>query len=275
MLCLLSFLGSAIPADSKLMEAPVSPMSTPTLPKRRAKPQPPHAFALVSALESGKTATVLATARLRRQLSQEQAAKRSGITIEQVRWLEEGRVYAFRSPDDALAAAVMLASALEISNREARELAGLPVLPRSLQRNPRGRLGLIAALIVLAIAGAITLGYALHGPASNVLPFQNHGPKLPPTYRIKVAVQNGSGDLNYTRLVANRIAALGYAITSVERARTFTYKHTTIFYTDSGKGRAIAKRLADSLGVPLLPLPNGKSPNKLLAIIGPRNLGRN
>jgi transcriptional regulator with XRE-family HTH domain len=234
--------------------------------------QPHSVLALVSSLEGGKGATVLAAARLHRQLSQEQAARRSGITVEQVGWLEEGRVYAFRSPEDALAAAVLLASALEIDNREARELAGLPVHPRLIQRNPRGRLGLIAALIVLTVAAAVTIGYAVNRSTGGTLPFQHHGPTLPATFKIKVAVVNGAGDMNFTRQVASRIAALGYQITSVTSARRFTYKRSNVFFSDTGKGPAIGARLAKNLGVEAMPLPDGHTPLKATYVVGPPNL---
>src|SRR5207244_5950757 len=82
---------------------------------------------LVQPLEPTGEESPLARARLHRQLTVEETARRSGLSVEEVRWLEEGRVYRFPKPDDALAATVLYASALGIDNREARELAGLPV----------------------------------------------------------------------------------------------------------------------------------------------------
>jgi transcriptional regulator with XRE-family HTH domain len=235
--------------------------------------QPQLALALVSSLENGSAATVFANARLRRQLSHEEVAQRSGITAEQVRWLEEGRVYAFRSPDDALAAAVLLASGLEIDNYEARELAGLPVLPRPIRRNPRGRLAALGALVTVGVAAAIMLGYVLHGPAGRVLALKHQSPSLPATWKVTVVVQNGSGDINYTRRVASRIGALGYRIVTVERAKRFDFKHTTVFYANVKNGKALGERLAGQLGVELLPLPQGTNPLRLIVIVGPANLG--
>jgi transcriptional regulator with XRE-family HTH domain len=239
----------------------------------RADTQSQLALALVSSLETGTAATVFATARLRRQLSREEVAHRSGITAEQVLWLEEGRVYAFRSPEDALAAALLLASGLEIDNHEARELAGLPVLPRPIQRNPRGRLGVTSALAVIIVAGAIMLGYALSGPASRILPHKAAAPSLPAVWKVSVDVQNGSGDINYTRRVASRIGAFGYRVATVKPAAKFDYKHTTVFFSDTGKGRAIGQRLANQLEADLLPLPRGKDPLRLVVIVGQANLG--
>ena len=234
--------------------------------------QPQLALALVSSLESGSAATVFATARLRRQLSREQVAQRSGITTEQVTWLEEVRVYAFRNPEDALAAALLLASGLEIDNHEARELAGLQVLPRPIERNPRWRLAAAAALIVVGIAAAVMLGYALRGSATHVLTSGSSKATLPATWKVEVVVENGAGDITYTRRVASRIASFGYQIASVKRASRFNYKHTTIFYSNVGKGKELGKRLASQLTADLLPLPSGRDPLRLLVIVGPATL---
>src|SRR5437762_12977792 len=107
---------------------------------------------LVQPLEPTGEESPLARARLHRQLTVEETARRAGISVEEVRWLEEGRVYRFPRPDDALAATVLYASALGIDNREARELAGLPVPQLPVQRDPLPRLVVFgAALLALAV----------------------------------------------------------------------------------------------------------------------------
>jgi hypothetical protein len=55
-------------------------------------------------------------------------------------------VYRFPSTDYAIDATLMLASGLEIGQREARELAGLSVPPRPRGVNPVARLIGVAAL---------------------------------------------------------------------------------------------------------------------------------
>jgi transcriptional regulator with XRE-family HTH domain len=237
--------------------------------------QPQLALAFVSSLEGGAASTVFANARLRRQLSREQVAQRSGITVEQVTWLEEGRVYAFRNPEDALAAALLLASGLQIDNHEARELASLPVLPRPIERNRRGRLVAAAALMIVGIAAAVMLGYALRGSANHVFTSGSDKTALPVPWKVKVTVENGGGDINYTRRVASRIASLGYQITTVKRASHFNYKRTTIFYANVGKGRELGARLASQLKADVLPLPSGKDELRLLVIVGPATLALN
>src|SRR5438093_13673428 len=96
-------------------------------------PQPPEVAA-------PSTDSPLARARVHRQLTVEEAARRAGLRPDEVRWLEEGRVYRFPSADHALLATLLLASALGIGHREALELAGRPVPPRPLQVNPWPRL---------------------------------------------------------------------------------------------------------------------------------------
>src|SRR6266567_4652828 len=107
---------------------------------------------LVQPLEPIGEESRLARARLHRQLTIEETARRAGISAEEARWLEEGRVYRFASPDHALLAALLYGTALGIDNREARELAGLPVPPAPVEKNPLPRLLVIGAMsIALAI----------------------------------------------------------------------------------------------------------------------------
>src|SRR5207237_6643609 len=147
---------------------------------------------LVEPLEPAGEESPLARARLHRQLTVEETARRAGISAEEVRWLEEGRVYRFPRPDDALAATVLYASALGIDNREARELAGLPVPPAPVERNPLTRLIVPGAILI-----ALTLLTVLV-----LIPHAGSGGKktpsvaiLPPPWRVDVVVLNGSGDI--------------------------------------------------------------------------------
>src|SRR3954470_4751472 len=112
---------------------------------------------LVEQLEPIGEESPLARARLHRQLTVEETARRAGISVEEVRWLEEGRVYRFARPDDALAATVLYASALGIENREARQLAGLPVRPPPVDPDPLSRLVVICGVVVALAAFAALL----------------------------------------------------------------------------------------------------------------------
>src|SRR2546423_7124001 len=71
----------------------------------------------------------LAHARLHRQLTVDEAARRASVSPEEVQWLEEGRLYRFPTPDRAVTVALLYATRLGIEHREALELPGLPAPP--------------------------------------------------------------------------------------------------------------------------------------------------
>jgi transcriptional regulator with XRE-family HTH domain len=206
-------------------------------------------------------------ARVRRQLTVEEVARRSGLTTDQVTWLESGRVYAFRTPEDALTATVLLCAALEIDLHTAREVAGLPTRPRSLEVNPRGRLTVVVALLAVTAVIAAASGYFLRGggPAATT-----GAGVLPPPSAIAVPVLNGGGDVNFARRIAGQVQALGYAVPRVERADTFRYPDTAVYYGPDAK--KIGARLAGQLCLPLKPLGSGARPGQVLVITGPPTL---
>src|SRR3954463_8239125 len=72
----------------------------------------------------------LGAARLRRRLTVEEAAARARMQVDQVKSLEENCMYRFGSNADALAAALVYATALGLSERAARQSPGLPVTSR-------------------------------------------------------------------------------------------------------------------------------------------------
>jgi hypothetical protein len=219
---------------------------------------------LVHPLEPTGEESPLARARLHRKLTVEETARRAGITAEEVRWLEEGRVYRFPRPDDALAAAVLYASALGIENREARELAGLPVPTTPVERNPLPRLLVIGGVVIaLTVLATLLLIPRSGGKRTTTEP----GVILPPPWRISVTVLNGSGDINYTRRVASWIGGFGYTIKKVSRADSFAYPQTAVYFPPSCEG--VAVRLAKQLGVSTKPLPGGTGTCQLYVIVGP------
>src|SRR5215210_5032334 len=213
----------------------------------------------------------LARARLQRRLPVREAAAKAGLTEEQVAWLEEGRVYRFATPDDALLALLLYATALGVDQREARELAGLPVPPKPLQVNPYARLGVLAAVAaaIVALVAAFTLpGRSdAHARAARVA-FEA---TLPKPWTLTVDVRNGGGDINFTRRVASRVGALGYHIARVGKADRFDYPETAVYYERGGEG--IAARLARQLGVQSQPLPGGTNAHRLVVVVGPPRLG--
>jgi hypothetical protein len=207
----------------------------------------------------------LAAARLQRKLTIQEAARRAGLTPEQIEWLEAGRVYRFPSADDALIAVVLYATALGVDQNEARRLARLPVDPRP-DRYPRNRIAGAAAGVALLVALAVVLLGAVGGDTK-----KREAAPLPPTWKLTVDVLNGGGDIYYTRTVASRIGALGYRIERVARANRFDYPDTAVYFEPGGD--AYAARLAKQLGVQSRPLPGGTNPRRLVVIAGRPSLG--
>jgi hypothetical protein len=214
--------------------------------------------------------SALAAARLRRRLTVEAAARQAGLSADQVRWLEEGRVYRFASVDAAIEATLLLAAALEIDHREARELAGLPVPPRPLDVNPAARLVGVAALsaAVMGLIAFVLLPAFKDDPAPPVDPVVAQAATLPKPWAIKVDVLNGAGDINWTRQTASRIQSLAYTVKKVGRADRFDYPQSAVYYAPGG--RLIAVRLARQIGFVTRPLPGGTDPKRLVVIVGPK-----
>ncbi len=175
----------------------------------------------------------LAHARLKRQLTVEEAAKRAEVSPDEVRWLEEGRLYRFPTPDRAVLVTLLYATALGVDHREALTLAGLSAPP--LPQNPIRRLGAFAA--VAAVVVAATLAVVLAKAASqHSKPSESASAAatLPAPWAIKVVVLNGSGDIVYTRSVASRIQALSYRIQKFGKATSFNYPQTEVYYPPGG-----------------------------------------
>jgi transcriptional regulator with XRE-family HTH domain len=210
----------------------------------------------------GSGSSPVAAARLRRRLTVEDAARRSGLSEEEIGWLEDGRLYRFETSDDALAAAVVYASALGVGAAEARELAGLPPPPA---RGRTRRLAILAALAVSIAGLAAAIAYTGPSHQSRIAP--RHAAGLPPPWKVRVDVLNGAGDINWTRQVASRIGALGYRLGRVARANRFDYRSTAVYYEPGGQ--AVAIRLARALGAVTTPLPGGSNPRRLVVIVGP------
>ncbi len=81
---------------------------------------------LVQPLDPAGDTSPLAAARLHKGLTVEEAARRTGLSSDEVEWLEAGRVYRFPSTDAAIVATLLYATGLGLDHREARIVAGLP-----------------------------------------------------------------------------------------------------------------------------------------------------
>lgn len=226
-----------------------------------------NAFVEAAALERQRAEpSPLARARVHRQLTVDEAARRAGLTSEEVGWIEDGRLYRFGSTEKATLGLLLYATALGISRREARRLAGLPLLEAT-SSNRLAVLGGIAAT-VLVVAAVFTLPqYVPRGSGSDQTAARN----LPPSWKISVDVLNGGGDITYTRRLADRIGSMAYQIKRVSRAGRFDYPETAVYFPPGGED--IGRRLARQLGVDARPLPAGKNPRRLVVIAVPRALG--
>lgn len=214
------------------------------------------------ALDATADESPFEAARVSRGMSREDAAERAALGTDEIAWLEDGRLYRFRSPQEALAAAAVYTAALRIDQREALALAGRPVPPADPARTgPR----LLAAAAVVLVFVALTAALAvprLRAPDEGA-------PKtsLPPPWRVSVDVLNGGGDIEHTRDVADRVQALSYDLKRVRRASRFDYPDTVVYYPPGAK--ALADRLAGQLCVRAKPLPGGANKRRLVVIVGP------
>jgi hypothetical protein len=214
----------------------------------------------------------LVAARLRRRLSIEQAAERASLDVNAVKNLEESRTYVFPSTADAITAAVVYASSLGITEREARELAGLPVVS-AMERWSLRRWAIVLGFVVALAALMIFVLRPQFLPAEPTAPppvaAQPAAAPLPERWEIQVDVYNGTVRGNAAAGIANEIAGLAYRIGDVGNARQRNYVATRVYYPPGAEG--IAERLAGEIGVGTTALPGGDDPNRLVVIVGRRN----
>jgi transcriptional regulator with XRE-family HTH domain len=211
----------------------------------------------------------LGEARTKRDLSVKQVAYRTGLSEEQIEWLEDGRLYRFPSQNQALLSALVYATSLGIDRWEARRLAGLPVAAGGLRVNSRTRAlvasavaALLSALAVMVLAPNLQL---THTRTVEAIPNAN----LPAPWQLQVSVENGNGSIGWTRQVASRVGAMGYSIAHVGKADRFDYRRSVVYYGDGG--RAVGLRLARQLGVATEQAP-GLRARQLLVVVGPKTV---
>jgi LytR cell envelope-related transcriptional attenuator len=211
-------------------------------------------------------------ARLSRRLTLEQAAARAHMDVDAVKSLEDNCVYRFGSNADAIAAALVYAASLRISEREARRIAGLPATPRL---DPWSFRRTLAALSFLLTCTALAWFVARPGlfPATPAAaasgPARAAAVPLPERWQIEVDVYNGTNIGNAAAAMANQVAGLAYRMGAVGDAKQKNYARTLVYYPPGGE--AIAKRLAGELGVGTAALPGGDNPRRLVVIVGRRS----
>ena len=216
----------------------------------------------------------LGAARLRRRLTVEEAAARARMAVDQVKSLEENCMYRFGSNADALAAALVYATALGISEREARQIAGLPVTSRLVDLWSLRRSMAICAFLA-AVGALVWFGFrpelgsessAAATPAAASQTPADPTAALPEPWEIQVDVYNGTGAGNAAASMANRVAGLAYQIGKVGNAKRDDYRKTLVYYPPGGQ--EVAARLGHELGIGTAALPGGNNPNRLVVIVG-------
>ena len=220
-------------------------------------------------MEAHLETSPLVAARLRRRLTLEQAAARARLDVSAVKSLEECRTYVFPSTAAALAAAVVYASSLGITSREARELAGLPVetvVERWSLRRWFVLAGFLGAVVALLLFVLQPHADGESPPAVAPQSSQPAAAPLPARWQIRVNVYNGTRKGNAAAGVANALAGLAYRIGNVGDADRVDYLHTRVYYPPGAE--AIARRLAGELGVGVQALPGGKDKLHLVVIVG-------
>ena len=222
-------------------------------------------------MEAHAAHSPLVAARLRRRLTIEQAAARASLDVDAVKSLEASRTYVFPSTADAIAAAVVYASSLGITEREARELAGFPV-ESAVERWSLQRWAIVLGFTVALAALMIFVLRPQFFPETPPLPAAPAAETpaaaapLPERWEVQVDVYNGTRLGNAASGLANEIAGLAYRIGDVRNADRRNYGKTRVYYPPEAEG--IAERLADELGVGMTALPGGDDPLRLVVIVG-------
>jgi cytoskeletal protein RodZ len=223
-------------------------------------------------MEAHAASSPLVAARLRRRMTLEEAAALTSLEIDDIKSLEESRTYRFPSTADAIAAIVVYASALGITEREARELAGLPVYSVveswSLRRWAivLGFIAAVAAFLVFVLRPQVFPADPTQVPTAPAAQQPPAAVSLPERWEIQVDVYNGTQRGNAAASLANEIAGLAYRIGEVKNADRRSYAQTRVYYPPGAE--AIAERLAVELGVDTTPLPGGDDQNRLVVIAG-------
>jgi transcriptional regulator with XRE-family HTH domain len=211
----------------------------------------------------------LAEARERHGLSITQVAYRTGLSEQEIEWLEEGRLYRFVSQNQAILAAIVYATAVGIDRSEARRLAGLP-MTGVVRVNAKARLVVVGALAALLSALAVmVLTPNLRITRTRTVEAIPNAALVPP-WKLQVTVENGTGDIVWTRTLASRIGAMGYTISKVGRADRFDYPHSTVYY--GAGGHDVGLRLARQLGVTDTEQAPGLGDRELLVVVGPKTV---
>jgi hypothetical protein len=198
----------------------------------------------------------------------EEVAARTGLPVDDVRSLEEGRIYRFPSVADAISATLVVATTLGMTEREARGLSGVG------GARPTWRVTRILAAAAFAVLVGLLVWFVALPQVRGETAGETGGAvagsaeqKLPPPWEIRVDVFNGTEVPNAATRFANEIGGpLAYRLGTVENAERLDYVDTRVYYPPGSE--AIARRLADQLGLQVQALPGEGEPDRLVVIVG-------
>ena len=207
---------------------------------------------LAHTLDAVPQPSPLREARERRELTPRAVALRSGLTEEQIEWLEEGRIYRFPSQSAAIMAAVVYATAIGVDRAEARRLAGLPV-GRTIGVNAKARLAAVG--LVAALLSALAVMVARPEPAADAHahPHGRGDPEREPAGAVEAPDQRRERQRRHR---AGRVRSQAGSARWATRSRTSAAptgsrtRRPTVFYGPGGQAigaapRAPARRRAE------------------------------
>ena len=217
--------------------------------------------------EPSPEASPLGAARVRRRLTVEEVAARTGLPVEDIRSLEEGRIYRFPSVSDAISATLLITTTLGMTEREARGIAGV-------DRGGRWRLTRVLPALLFVVLAAVLVWFVALPQLRDTTGAEPAGAgagsaeqKLPPPWEVRVDVFNGTEVPNAATLMANEIGGpLAYRLGTVENAERLDYVETRVYYPEGSE--ELARRLADELGVAIQALPGSSESDRLVVIVG-------
>jgi hypothetical protein len=197
----------------------------------------------------------------------EEVAARTGLPADEIRSLEEGRIYRFPSVSDAISATLVVATALGMTEREARGIAGV-------ERGRRVPLTRILPVLAFVLLAALSVWFVAlpqlrdaGGAEQSAAAAASAEAKLPPPWETRVDVFNGTDVANAATRLANEIGGpLAYRLGTVENAERLDYVETRVYYPQGSE--ALARRLADELCLPIQALPGEGEANRLVVIVG-------
>ena len=210
----------------------------------------------------------LARARVHRQLTIDEAARRAGVAPEECTGSKRAGSTAFRPPTARCSRRCSTRRRSSSTTARRSGWRGCDVPPIPPEANPLKRFGAITAFAALILAAVLAVAFARN---------ESTGKPNASVARRPRRAAGAVGDQGRRaerqrrhRLHAHgRVAHPGAVVPNPEgrQGGGFNYPQTQVYYPPGGQ--AIGERLAKQLDVPMQPLPGGNDPKRLVVIVGP------